>query len=153
MKWLECRIPPLALCLVVLLLQLLIHRWMPFDRLPWAWMPFLGVALGLCGLTVMFSAAWQFRRHQTTLDPRDPARSARVVSEGVFGFSRNPMYLGMAGMIAGEGLALHSLMGIWLAALFVLYINRWQIIPEERALSALFGEEYTRYCQRVRRWL
>ena len=63
------------------------------------------------------------------------------------------MYLGFALLLLAWGLFLENLAALLGVAAFVLYMNRFQIAPEERALEARFGAEYSRYCARVRRWI
>ncbi len=94
-----------------------------------------------------------FRQAQTTVDPRTPEASSALVSSGIYRYSRNPMYVGFAlwllawAIFLGSGWALLGVVG------FVLYMNRFQIAPEERALRELFGDTFRDYEQRVRRWL
>ncbi|MEM6988019.1 MAG: isoprenylcysteine carboxylmethyltransferase family protein [Pseudomonadota bacterium] len=102
-----------------------------------------------CGL----SAAFLFRDSATTLDPRKPSDVSVFVTDGVFRRSRNPMYLGMAFILTAWAFYLASLFAFAGVVLFVVYINRFQIVPEERALQARFGDDFRDYCKRVRRWL
>ena len=105
-----------------------------------------GVGFDLAGLLV-------FRASRTTINPMAPQRSRALVTSGVYRITRNPMYVGMTLLLSAWAVALGS---PWAAAgpvAFVLFINRWQIRPEERVLQALFGPAYADYCRRVRRWL
>jgi protein-S-isoprenylcysteine O-methyltransferase Ste14 len=95
-----------------------------------------------------------FRRAQTTVDPTRPAKASALVVGGVYRLSRNPMYLGFLLLLLAWGVYLSHLPSLLLAPLaFVLYLNRFQITPEERALESLFGDEYRAYKREVRRWL
>ena len=101
----------------------------------------------------MGTAASAFRRHQTTVHPLHPEQASHLVAEGPFSFTRNPMYVGMAGVLAAHAI-LRGGITTWLpVAGFVAFIDRAQIQPEERALHALFGEEYDAYVRSVPRWL
>ncbi|MEN8158558.1 MAG: isoprenylcysteine carboxylmethyltransferase family protein [Myxococcota bacterium] len=115
-------------------------------RLPW-----LGVALAVAGFSVMAWGARTFAAAKTTIKPFE--KSSVVVTAGPYGFTRNPMYLGMVAMLTGLALALGTL-GPWAAvvALAVLLQVRF-IRNEERALTASLGEQYERYRRSVRRWL
>ena len=104
-------------------------------------------------LAIMLSAVRRFRRHQTTVNPFTPDQSSRLVQDGVFRYSRNPMYLGMALLLAAWAWWLAQSCAVLGVALFVVYIQTFQIAPEERALAVLFGDEYRAYCRRTRRWL
>ena len=79
--------------------------------------------------------------------------ASNMVTSGIYRFSRNPMYLGFFLALAGWATYLSHLLAFALLPLFVLYINRFQILPEERALSDKFPQEYTAYKGSVRRWL
>ena len=95
----------------------------------------------------------QFRRAGTTVNPLSPGNARRVVTTGVFAWTRNPMYLGMAAALVGLSTWLGTWPALLVAAAFCAYLTRFQIVPEERALHDLFGEPYARYCRRVRRWI
>jgi protein-S-isoprenylcysteine O-methyltransferase Ste14 len=94
-----------------------------------------------------------FRRAKTTVNPLKPETSASLVSTGVYSFTRNPMYLGMALVLLAWAAYLASPWALAGPALFALYITRFQIIPEERVLARLFGTSFAEYRKRVRRWL
>lgn len=153
MRSLELKIPPLLLCLVFAGLIAALAHLLPQANLPFTGNGTLALIALAGGLAVMFGGAIAFRRHQTTLDPRDPAKTSRIVTGGPFRFTRNPMYLGMALMLGGEAAWYASLPGALLAAVFCLYITELQIKPEERMLLERFGQEYADFMARVRRWL
>jgi protein-S-isoprenylcysteine O-methyltransferase Ste14 len=101
----------------------------------------------------MGSAGAAFRRHQTTVHPLHPEEARHLVVEGPNAVTRNPMYVGMAGILAAHALARGGLL-TWLpVAGFVAAIDRAQVAPEERALRDLFGEEYDAYVRTVPRWI
>ncbi|MDX1551941.1 MAG: isoprenylcysteine carboxylmethyltransferase family protein [Marinobacter sp.] len=107
---------------------------------------FVGVLFPVAGVVA-------FRRARTTVDPRTPEASSALVSSGIYRYSRNPMYVGFALWLLAWGIFLGpgwELMGV---VFFVLYMNHFQIAPEERALRALFGDEFRAYEQQVRRWI
>ena len=109
--------------------------------------------LFIMGVFVMAMAAKSFVTAKTTINPLKPSRASRLVTGGVFRFSRNPIYLGDLLILAAVAVWLGHPANLALLPVFVGYIDRFQIRPEERALSALFGVEYAAYCARVRRWL
>ena len=129
------------------------------DRLPFA-LPFsLPAAEIIAGVTVAtgFAVAGagvlEFRRHRTTVNPIRLDKATALVTSGIFRFTRNPMYLGLLLVLAGIGIRLGSLLPFGAAALFIPIINVLQIRPEEATMERLFGDEYTAYRQRTRRWL
>ena len=82
-----------------------------------------------------------------------PQNTSSLVTRGIYGFTRNPMYLGLALALLGWAAFLSAAWPLLGPPLFVAYVNIFQIRPEERVLSGLFGDEYTRYTRRVRRWI
>jgi len=147
---LDCKIPPV----VVLIVSASIVVGIPYI------FPFYGIrSIGLCiffivmGVIVAFSGVWEFRKSKTTLNPTTPEKSSRIVDTGIYRFSRNPMYLGMAFMLVGLIWGLGNYLS-WLGFLaFMLYITRFQILPEEKTLKEIYGEPYKEYLTKVRRWL
>jgi len=134
-------------------LMWVLNRWLPLVRWiapPWSrWSSVLYVL----GVTVIAAAMLRFRRSHTTINPMDPGAATHLVTDGIFRVSRNPMYVGLTLLLAGWGISLGSA-SVWvILPLFVLYITRAQIIPEERALEARFANEYRAYRQRVPRWI
>ena len=109
--------------------------------------------LGLAGLVLVLIAICGFYQVKTTVLPQEMDRSSSLVTGGVYQISRNPMYLGMAAIIAGPGLALGTWATLPVLALFVWVITAYQIIPEERALKKLFGDGFETYKAQVRRWI
>jgi protein-S-isoprenylcysteine O-methyltransferase Ste14 len=75
------------------------------------------------------------------------------VTSGIYGFTRNPMYLGMLFVLIGWALYLGNALALLLLPVFIFYMNRFQIEPEERVLTTLFGPEFLEYASRVRRWI
>lgn len=115
----------------------------------------LGVALALAGAGACFDLAGllAFRKAKTTVNPLTPSKSATVVTTGVYRLTRNPMYLGLALMLLGLAVYLASVWALFGPLVFAAYITRFQIVPEERVLTARFGAAFSTYCARVRRWL
>ncbi len=150
---LEKRIPPLALVLIIGMLMWAIANWSP--RIDTSEALRLSLAAILLALGTLFPLAgvMSFRSAQTTVDPRTPEASSKLVSSGVYRFSRNPMYIGFALWLLAWGVFLASAWALVGVIFFVVYMNRFQIEPEERALRDLFGEDFREYERRVRRWI
>lgn len=111
----------------------------------------IGLGLVILGFVSAASAAREFRRARTTLDPHGSVKM--LVTSGAYRYSRNPIYLGFVLALIGLPLALGSFWGIPLAPLFILSMDRLVIKREEAYLEKKFGEVYTGYRSRVRRWL
>ena len=107
----------------------------------------------ILGLGCVFSAAIQFRKVNTTVNPLDPESASHLVVGGIFKYSRNPMYVGLFVAILAFGIYVGAWFVFILLPLFVLSINYLQIVPEEIAMHKLFGDEYISYCNSVRRWI
>ena len=115
-------------------------------------MPIVAVLI-LLGLAYDFSGLLAFRKAKTTVNPLAPSRSKAIVQSGFYRFTRNPMYLGMVFELLGLCVFLANPLALGGVVVFVAYITRFQIIPEERLLLAKFGEPYAAYTRTVRRWL
>jgi protein-S-isoprenylcysteine O-methyltransferase Ste14 len=150
---LELRVPPPLAMLLAAGLMWLAALALPALDFPLEARGSIAVAVALAGVIVASVAFFQFRRVGTTVNPMKPTDSAALVTQGIYRFSRNPMYVGDALMLIGWALWLANAAALALVALFVLYLNRYQIAPEERALGARYGAAYTEYCRAVRRWL
>ena len=111
------------------------------------------VIVVLAGVWLAIAGVRAFRKADTTIDPRSPDQSTSIVRSGPFGFTRNPMYLGMVLVLVGVCAYLANLLALVAVVVFVAYITRFQIIPEERLLLAKFGEPFALYMRSVRRWI
>jgi protein-S-isoprenylcysteine O-methyltransferase Ste14 len=153
MRWLELRVPPPVIAATAALLMWLAA--IPFPALDLD-LParyevaavFLAVAAVAAG-----AALFGFRKANTTINPMTPEASSALVVRGVYRLTRNPMYLAMLVVLAGWAYVVANAAALVMLPLFVLYLNRFQIVPEERALAVRFGEDYERYRRSVRRWL
>jgi protein-S-isoprenylcysteine O-methyltransferase Ste14 len=98
-------------------------------------------------------AVYGFHRAKTTVNPLTPQAASALVVRGVYRWTRNPMYLAMLLVLAGWACIVSNWAALAMLPLFVIYLNRFQIGPEERALHARFGADFDHYRKRVRRWL
>jgi protein-S-isoprenylcysteine O-methyltransferase Ste14 len=147
------KIPPPVIALVCAGLAWALARFAPgFDyslpvRLP------VAVLLVLAGFALDLSGLLVFRKAKTTVNPLSPERSTAIVQSGPYAFTRNPMYLGMVMVLLGLCVYLGNPLTVFAVAVFVAYITRFQIIPEERLLLGKFGQPYAQYMNAVRRWI
>jgi protein-S-isoprenylcysteine O-methyltransferase Ste14 len=152
-KSLELKVPPPVLALSLALLM-----WFASSLVSPVVVPFgvrVGVALALLviGQSISISGMVCFRRAKTTMNPIKPSAASSLVTGGVYRFTRNPMYLGLSITLMGWAVFLSNPLALLAVPLFVLYVERFQIDPEERVLSSLFGADYATYKEKVRRWL
>jgi protein-S-isoprenylcysteine O-methyltransferase Ste14 len=153
MSALELKVPPPALTLLFALFMWLLAGHERSLALPLPW--HVGIAF-LCwtvGGAVSLAGVLAFHRGKTTVNPFTPQAATTMVDSGVYRFSRNPMYLGLLLALIGWAAYLSHLLAFALLPLFVLYINRFQIEPEERALASKFGGQFRSYAASVRRWI
>jgi protein-S-isoprenylcysteine O-methyltransferase Ste14 len=113
----------------------------------------VAAAIALCALVTVASGLYAFRRARTTVNPLKPHEASALVDGGIYRITRNPMYLGLLGLLVAWTIWLANLVSLAALPGFVLYMNRFQIGPEERALERLFGEAFRRYSRSVRRWI
>ena len=150
---LELKIPPPLVALCIALAMWLTSRIVgPID------VPHLlriGAALAFLSVGLGFDVAGlvSFMRARTTVNPLRPAATSALVVSGVYRFTRNPMYLGLLLVLVAWATFLANGVAYLLAPLFVLYIGRFQIVPEERMLADKFGADFAAYRARVHRWL
>lgn len=107
----------------------------------------------IIGFVIIFLATKEFKKSETTVNPMKPETSTKLVTSGIFRYTRNPMYLGLASILLASCFYFSSLLGIIIyVPLFIFYITVFQIIPEEESMKSLFNDEYLDYCSKVRRW-
>ena len=126
---------------------------LPQITIVFSYMNAIALVFFLAGFGIAVSGVVSFRRRETTLNPTRPSSASSLVACGVYRFSRNPMYLGLLLVLAALGFYLANPLVLVLGvATFVLYINKYQIEPEEQALLQLFGETFIEYKKNTRRW-
>jgi protein-S-isoprenylcysteine O-methyltransferase Ste14 len=153
MKQLELKLPPVAVTVLYAAAMWGIAQVTPPQPLPQV-LTLLAAALFTIGSGVVgIAGIVAFRRAGTTVNPLQPDRSSTLVVDGVYRYTRNPMYLALLMLLFGWGIALSNPWAMLLAWTFIPYMNRFQIHPEERAMTQRFGAEFLRYAARVRRWI
>jgi len=151
MNRLALKIPPVVTGVVTAIGMWLASR--TLSTLTFAPLRVVAVGLGLVGVAITALAMLSFWRARTTVNPMKPSSTSSLVTSGIYRFTRNPMYLGMLFVLIGWALYLANVMSWLFLPAFILYMNRFQIEPEERALTGRFGREYLEYASRVHRWL
>ncbi|MGA8995225.1 MAG: isoprenylcysteine carboxylmethyltransferase family protein, partial [Nocardioidaceae bacterium] len=115
--------------------------------------PAAATAVGLASGALSGAAVRHFRRRGTTIEPFDPGRASVLVTTGVNSRTRNPMYVGLAGLLVAHALWRGSWVALVPVAGFVVVIDRVQVRAEESALLETFGSDYAEYRDAVPRWL
>lgn len=150
---LELKVPPVLVVAVAALLMWAIAWAMPELGLALSGGSFVAVIAVLLGVLTSVAGVVEFRRARTTVNPLTPGAASSLVDGGIYGLTRNPMYLGFALALLGWAIFLANPLSLAMLFVFVGYMNRFQIAPEEKALESLFGDEFKRYRSKVRRWL
>lgn len=151
--WFELKLPPPLLAVLLGAGMWALAEASGGRVAPGPWRLGACIVLALCALALDLPSLWLFLRRHTTINPMRPANTRALVCRGPYRLTRNPMYLGLLLALCAWALWLGTTWP-WLAPpLFVAWITRFQIVPEERLLAVRFGADYARYRQRVRRWL
>lgn len=153
MQILEHKIPPPAVTLLFAILMWLLSTVESSLALAVPWRTTVAILLWSAGVMIALAGLLEFRRAKTTINPLNPEAATAVVSSGIYRFSRNPMYLGLLLVLIGWAVWLSNVLAYAPIPFFVLYINRFQIEPEERVLTAKFGGQFKEYTRSVRRWV
>jgi protein-S-isoprenylcysteine O-methyltransferase Ste14 len=153
MSKLELKIPPAVLAVAALALMWGTREVFPQLTTGFPGSRLLAALVCVVGLAIGFGGVVQFRRARTSVNPHRVRKASSVVSTGLYAYTRNPMYLGIVLCLVGAAIYLSNVSTIIGIPAFVLYMNRFQIEPEERALTELFGTSYSAYRDSVRRWI
>lgn len=150
---LELKIPPVALVIVAAALMWLGAVSAPGFNLRLPAQPLIASVFGSLGLVTCALGVVEIRKAKTTVNPTKPQSSTSLVTSGIYGHTRNPMYLGFLLILIGWSAVTANMLAFLALPAFVLYMNQFQIKPEERALRATFGDAFTAYRSAVRRWI
>ncbi len=153
MHGLENRIPPPLVAALFGLLMWLVAPYVSGPDLAHSERLLLALPVLAVGIGFSLAGVVSFRQARTTVNPLKPETASALVCSGIYRYSRNPMYVGFAMALLAWAIYLASPVALLGVLGFVLYMNRFQIGPEERALANVFGREFDRYTEQVRRWL
>lgn len=153
MNSLELKVPPVAQVIIIAIVMYGISKTMPSLQFSFNGSTLIAVGLIVLGLCIGMMGIAQFRKAQTTPNPQALDRVSSLVTSGIYQYSRNPMYLGLVLALFGWGFYLSHVLPFVLVPVFMLYMTRFQIQPEERMMARKFGNDYQAYLMRVRRWI
>ncbi len=149
----KLKIPPALVAAIIAGLMRVVSLFLPFGSLTLPGAYWVAGALILVGGLLGLVGLFQFYRNGTSIDPHKPDKAKVLVTDGIYQYSRNPMYLALFFLLIAYASILQNVLNLGLLALFIWYINRYQIIPEEEVMEEKFGDEYQEYQSKVRRWL
>jgi protein-S-isoprenylcysteine O-methyltransferase Ste14 len=153
MRSLELKVPPPAVALVIGILMWLLSLVAPALDFAIPARILVAIILAVVGVGIAIAGVVTFARAKTTVNPTTPQASSSLVSWGIYKVTRNPMYLGLLLELTAWAIFLSNPLPFLLLPVYMLYINRFQILPEERVLTSLFGRDFAAYQSRVRRWI
>ncbi len=153
MSRLELRVPPLALAVLCAICMAVFPEIVALPLLGFSGHRIAAVAVFGLGVLIVAAGVIEFKRSRTTVNPLAPEQSSCIVTTGVYRWTRNPMYLGMATSLLGVAVWRATLPAYVLVPLFCAWVERFQVQPEERTLLASFGAAYANYLSQVRRWI
>ncbi len=145
------KIPPVIQLLGFAFLSWLLVRYIVF--VPMALPTVLPFLVSVIGIVFLVLAILNFRTHETTVNPLEPSKTSALVTSGIYSITRNPMYVGMLFLLLAWDFWLGDLSSLISVPVFVFTMTKFQIKPEEDALTQLFGDPYRQYKNRVNRWL
>lgn len=149
----KLKIPPAVQTLIFAYMMWLIDQYSSMGSFSFIFKKTMAIVLFVIGVFIAVIAVVQFISAKTTSDPMHPSKAAQLVTNGIYNYSRNPMYLAILVVLIAWMLALGNFFNIIIVGGFIWYITEFQIKPEENALSKLFGNTYVDYCKNVRRWI
>ena len=153
MQFLELKVPPPVVGLFTAVIMWLTAKKVPALELALPQRKGLFLGLLAAGVCVSVLGVASFRRARTTVNPLKPEKSSCLVVSGIYRHTRNPMYLGLLLLLLGWAVFLANIVAFIFLPAFIVYLNRFQIRPEEKALALVFGQDFAAYRSKVRRWL
>lgn len=153
MKYLELKIPPVLLVFIFSALMFGVSKVCPDIGLDQSTRLYFFIVITVFSGAISVSGVWSFKVANTTVNPTKPESSSNLVQSGIYKYTRNPMYLGFAFFLFGLGFLLDNIISFFLVFAFIGYMTIFQIKPEEKVLSKIFGKQFQQYKINTRRWL
>ena len=153
MNALELKVPPVAQVIITAAVMYGVSRVIPSLQFYFEGTNTLAIGLSVIGLGSGIMGVAQFKKAQTTVNPHTPEKSTNLVTSGIYQYTRNPMYLGLVLILLGWAFYLSHFLPFMLVPVFMVYMKRFQIQPEERMMTQKFGKAYQDYLIKARRWI
>jgi protein-S-isoprenylcysteine O-methyltransferase Ste14 len=150
---LELKLPPVGLGAIAAALMWCVSAATPVFDFLFPAKSVSSASLTLIGALTCLAGVVSFRRARTTVNPMRPGSATSLVVSGIYRYTRNPMYLGFLLILLSWAVVLSNVLALAVLPMFVVWMNCFQISPEERVLASLFTNDYAQYRGRVRRWL
>jgi len=153
MTSLETKVPPPVVALLFVIAMWGLTKVTPVTHLPATFRITVAGLTAVGGLAFSLAGILAFRSAETTINPLKPQTASTLVTTGVYRITRNPMYVGLLLLLVSWAIYLSSPWAFFGPVAFILYITRFQILPEEQALIGIFGQDFDEYRRHTRRWL
>ena len=153
MNALELKIPPVFVVFITAIGIYLTRSIVPVNVLSVEHSKVIFYGFFALAMAIGITGALTFKLAKTTVNPVEIDKASSLVTHGIFKYSRNPMYLAMLFVLIGISIRMQNVFSPIFLVMFIAYMNRFQIVPEERMLSTLFGQGYASYLKQVRRWI
>jgi len=142
MDALKLKIPPPVVALTTAGVMWLVARAVPTLGFALPARRALAACVAIAGVSIAIAGVAAFRRVGTSLNPLQPEKASSLVVSGIYRITRNPMYLGLLLVLIAWALILSNVLAVIMLPGFILYMNRFQIGPEEAALTSAFGPDF-----------
>ena len=146
-------IPPPIQALLSAIMMCLISRYFTHANFSLNGINIFALIFLIIAAIIIILSMYKFKKIKTTISPLRPNKTSSLVKSGIYEYTRNPMYLGLLLMLFSIALFLKNFISFLIIPLFILFITKNQILPEEEALENIFGQEYKNYKKKVRRWI
>ena len=145
------KIPPPLLVLILVIANYFSSKKIDLIHLPNQ--DLISILILLIGMLILINPIFKFIKSKTTIDPIKFKKVNKLITTGIYKYSRNPMYLGLLMIVTSTSLFYLNIFSITTPFLFYFWINRFQIKREEIFLTEKFGKEYLLYRTKTRRWI
>ena len=145
------KIPP-----PVLVLILVVSNYFSSEKIDPIYLPnqdLISIIIFFIGIFILINPIFKFIKSKTTIDPIKFKKVNKLITSGIYKYSRNPMYLGLLMIVISTSIFYLNIFSIITPILFVCWINIFQIRREEIFLTEKFGKEYLLYKTKTRRWI
>ena len=147
----KTKIPPPIIALVMIAIIYLSS--LIIEPITFGYQTLISILVVVIGLACAIPSFRLFAKHKTTISPFTPSETSALVTDGMYRYSRNPMYLGLVLLNIAATIFFGTWLGTLIVIAFIFILNLLQIIPEEEVLLDIFGDEYIEYKKKVRRWI
>ena len=145
------KIPPPILVLILVVSNFLLSKKIDVVHIPHQTL--VSILILLIGILILIIPVTKFIKYKTTIDPIEFKKVNKLVTSGIYKYSRNPMYLGLLLIVISSSILYLNIYSVSTPIFFYYWINRFQIQREEIFLTEKFGKEYLSYKTKTRRWI